>query len=288
MGAAMTVRLVEAGYTVHGFDVSEKARSTAKVAGISTYDSTQESIEAMPDRKVVWLMVPAKFVDGVLNEIHKNLSPGDIIIDGGNSFFKETLRRAEEAKQKELHYVDCGTSGGIIGARNGAALMVGGDDKVVAEVAHIFETLAAPNGYGHVGKTGSGHFVKMVHNGIEYGMIGAIAEGMNFVEKYEEELRINTRQVLNPYVHESIITSKLMTWMSDAYHTEGYLESIVGEVPKGETEEEMEFIIKQQLSPVLEAALNQRKATRETPSRVGTLISAMRNQFGGHKVINKD
>jgi 6-phosphogluconate dehydrogenase len=288
MGKAMTEHLVEEGYKVHGFDVSEEARVSASKVGVTTYNSIPESIQAMEGRKVVWVMVPSKYVDDALTEIYPELKADDIVIDGGNTFFKETLRRAEEAKEKNIHYLDCGTSGGVTGARNGASLMVGGGRETVTEIEHVFIALAAKNGYGHVGKSGAGHFVKMVHNGIEYGMIGAIAEGMNFLEENEEKLGINTKNALNPYVHESIITSKLMTWMSDAYNTEGYLEGIAGDVPQGETEFEMEFIADHNMSPVLEAALNQRKATRGKPSRIGTLISAMRNQFGGHATNKKD
>ena len=287
MGAAMTANLVEKDYKVHGFDVSEEARNIAKKNGVLTYDSISDAVNAMEGTKVVWVMVPSKFVDSVLKELYDILIAKDIIIDGGNSFFKETLIRSKVATEKNIHYIDCGTSGGVDGARHGASLMVGGNKVVVSEIEHIFEALAALNGYGHVGGPAAGHFVKMVHNGIEYGMMGAIAEGLSLIEEYKEPCAINISEVLKAYEHESIITSNLISWLSDSYNTEGYLESIAGEVPKGETEMEMEFIVEQSKTPVLEAALNQRKATRENPSRVGTLISAMRNQFGGHKTIKK-
>jgi 6-phosphogluconate dehydrogenase len=128
----------------------------------------------------------------------------------------------------------------------------------------------------------------MVHNGIEYGMMGAIAEGLHFIETQQPELDIDVSATLKPYEHGSIISSKLIGWLADAYETQGYLENIAGEVPKGETEMEMEYIVEHNHTPVLDAALLQRKATREQPSRTGTLISAMRNQFGGHQVIEKD
>ena len=287
MGAAMTEHLAEEGYTVHGYDVSEEARETAAGFGVKPYNSIGEAVSGMEGRKVVWLMVPSKFVDDALTEVYESVAANDIIIDGGNTFFKDTLRRAEEAKEKDIHYVDGCTSGGMNGARHGASLMVGGDKEIVKEIENIFITLATTDGYGHVGKSGSGHFVKMVHNGIEYGMMGAIAEGLSFVESNKDELGIDTQEVLKPYEHGSIITSNLMSWMAESYKTEGYLENIAGEVPKGETEFEMEFIVEHKVTPVLEASLNQRKETRENPSRIGTLISAMRNQFGGHKTINK-
>lgn len=287
MGAAMTTHLVEQGFTVHGFDVSEDSRRTANEAGINVYDSINEAVSNMAGRKVVWLMVPSKFVDDVIEELFPMLSPSDILIDGGNSFFKESIRREKEASEKEIHYIDCGTSGGMNGARYGASIMVGGKAEPVSDVENIFEALATEDGYAHVGGPGAGHFVKMVHNGIEYGMMGAIAEGMAFVESHQADFNIDIKQVLKPYEHGSIITSSLMSWMAEAYKTEGYLENIAGELPKGETEFEMEFIVEANKTPVLSAALEQRKSTRGNPSRVGTLISAMRNQFGGHKTISK-
>ena len=287
MGAAMTAHLTEQGYTVHGFDVSETARETAAATGTIVYSTIADAIAAMESPKVVWMMVPSKFNDDVLAEIYPCLQAGDTIIDGGNTFYEDTLRRAAEARTKDIYYVDCGTSGGMEGARNGASLMVGGDSEIVATHRHIFEALAAPNGFGHVGDSGAGHYVKMIHNGIEYGMMGAIAEGMNVLEERQAEFNIDIEEALKAYEHESIITSKLATWLGDSYRTPGYLDAIVGEVPRGETEAEMEDIVANNNTPVLAAALQQRKETREKPSRIGTLISAMRNQFGGHKTIEK-
>ena len=288
MGSAMVARLVEQGYVVHGFDVDTQARARALESGVYTYESIKETIVAMDGPRVVWVMAPSSAVDEILENIYKDLNPGDIVIDGGNSFFEDTKRRAAEAKERSISYVDCGTSGGVDRARTGASLMVGGEDEVVQRIEHIFETLATTDGYAHVGGCGAGHFVKMVHNGIEYGMMGAIAEGMNYIEDHEATMYLKTAEVLKPYEHGSIISSSLMSWLAEAYRTQNYLEQITGEVPKGETEVEMEYIISKNQSPVLAAALQQRKDTRKNPSRVGTLISAMRNQFGGHKTINKN
>jgi 6-phosphogluconate dehydrogenase len=287
MGQAMTAQLVEKGYLVRGFDVSEAARNQATLSGVITYESITEAAIPMTGRKVVWMMVPAKFVDDVLTELYSTLTAGDIIIDGGNTFYKDTLTRAATAAEKNIHYIDCGTSGGVEGARNGASLMVGGPAETVNEIEDIFITLAAKDAYGHVGKSGAGHFVKMVHNSIEYGMMGAIAEGFAFIEENESEFNIEMPEVIKAYKNGSIITSSLISWLADSYQTDGYLDSIAGEVPKGETEKEMEYIVSQKPAPILSAALTQRKDTREKASRVGTLISAMRNQFGGHKTIEK-
>ncbi|MCA9354625.1 MAG: decarboxylating 6-phosphogluconate dehydrogenase [Candidatus Kaiserbacteria bacterium] len=288
MGLAMTAHLVAEGFVVHGFDVTEASRQEAAKAGVQVQATLTDTLAQMSEKKIVWLMVPSKFVDEVITEMKPLLKSGDIVIDGGNSFFKDTLRRGEALAKDDIHFVDCGTSGGMRGARHGAALMVGGPKDVVSEIEPIFTTLAIENGYAHVGKTGAGHFVKMVHNGIEYGMMGAIAEGLSYIEDRQEEFDIDIQKVLDPYQHGSIVTSSLMDWMADSYRTEGYLEAIAGEVPRGETEEEMEYIIEAGKTPVLEASVEQRKATRGNPSRIGTLLSAMRNQFGGHAVVKKE
>lgn len=287
MGKAMSTRLVEAGYTVHGFDVDPLARQSAAEAGVLVHDTIESAVTAVATPKVVWLMIPAQLVDSALEDMYPNLEPGDRVIDGGNSFYKDTITRAKKAFELQVTFIDCGTSGGVDGARDGASLMVGGPNEAVKKLEPLFTTLATVNGFGHVGQTGAGHFVKMVHNGIEYGMMGAIAEGLSFLESNEPELEINASEVLKAYQHGSIISSSLMSWLGDAYQTKDYLQDIAGQVPVGETEKEMEYITQQNQSPVLTAALTQRKDTRLHPSRTGTLISAMRNTFGGHKTHKK-
>jgi len=254
MGLNMTTNLVEKGYKVVGSDPSAEARESADEVGIDVVENYQDMMEALPSPRVVWVMVPSKFVDSVLDE--------------------------------ELNFLDCGTSGGMEGARHGASIMVGGKAEVFAPHEHIFKALAAENGYARVGNEGAGHFVKMVHNGIEYGMMGAIAEGVSVLHEHEEEFGIDLKEVFKPYENESIITSKLVTWLRQAYD-EGQIEAVAGEVPTGETEFEMEHIISIADTKVLEAALAQRKQTREQESYLGKLVASMRNQFGGHKVIDK-
>jgi len=212
------------------------------------------------------------------------LSPGDTIIAGGNSFYQDSLRRHKSLAEKELKFLDCGTSGGMDGARHGASIMVGGEPAVFAEHEHVFASLATHAGYARVGNAGAGHFVKMIHNGIEYGMMGAIAEGMTVLHEHEAEFGIDLKEVFKPYEHESIIASKLVSWLRKAYD-EGQIDEIAGEVPKGETEFEMEHITTIGEVKVLEAALSQRKDSRLKPSYLGKLVAAMRNQFGGHAVV---
>lgn len=288
MGMAMSTQLIEQGFTVHGYDVLQESRSEAETAGVRTYYSIKEALEAQnQNEKVVWLMVPSKHVGDVLDEAIQYLTARDIIIDGGNSFFKDSVRRHDDLADRKIRFIDCGTSGGVLGARTGASLMVGGELETVRQVEHIFTALAVKDGYGHVGGPGAGHFVKMIHNGIEYGMMGALAEGVNILEDHKEGLSINISEALKAYEHGSIISSKLTTWLAQAYNQPNFLEQIAGSVPKGETEMEMEYIVNHNHARVLQAAVTQRKLTRLEPSVTGTLISAMRNMFGGHVVHKK-
>lgn len=287
MGAAMTTHLVEEGYTVYGHDVSEKAREAAEREGVQVCRSLKKCIEVLPAPKIVWIMVPSGHVEDVLKKIRPLLSKDDCIIDGGNSFFKDSVLRDSELQRYGIDFLDCGTSGGVEGARYGASLMVGGEPEVVQKHEHIFRTLAHENGYGHVGGPGAGHFVKMVHNGIEYGMMGAIAEGINVLHEHKEGLHLSITEAIKAYEHGSIIESSLMSWLADAYEDERKLNTIAGKVPKGETEMEMEYLIDHNEVRVLNAALTQRKLTRVEPSFIGTLIAAMRNEFGEHSVVKK-
>lgn len=286
MGLHMATNLVEHGYRVVGYNRSEAPRVEAASVGVEVVASLREVIERLQTPRVVWLMVSSSAVDAVLDEVVSYLTVGDTVIDGGNSFYKDSLRRHDVLKAKGIHFLDCGTSGGMTGARHGASIMVGGSKEVFAEHEHIFKALAAEDGYARVGNSGAGHFVKMIHNGIEYGMMGAIAEGVTVLHEHEAAFGIDLAQVFKPYEHESIITSKLVSWLVEAYK-EGQIDAIEGIVPKGETEEEMEHITTLGDVKVLEAALAQRKGTRVQASYLGKLVAAMRNQFGGHSVVAK-
>jgi 6-phosphogluconate dehydrogenase len=287
MGLNMATNLVEKNYRVIGYNRSEEPRAEAAKVGIEVVPSLRELVEALPAPKVVWVMVTSNAVDTVIDELVPLLSPGDTIIDGGNSFYLDSLRRHQSLEAKNINFLDCGTSGGMDGARHGASIMVGGKREVFTPVEHIFKSLAAKDGYALVGNAGAGHFVKMIHNGIEYGMMGAIAEGVTVLHQHEEKFGLNLRAALQVYEHESIITSKLVSWLVTSYD-QGQIDLIKGEVPRGETESEMEHIVTIGEVKVLEAALTQRKATRDNASYLGKLVAAMRNQFGGHKVIAKE
>jgi len=286
MGFGMSAHLTEQGYRVVGVDPNTDIKAAALDAGIEIALDYQTMVDMLAESRVVWLMLPSKLVDDVLAELEPMLSAGDTIIDGGNSFYQDSVRRHAWLTEKGIHFLDVGTSGGVQGARNGASLMIGGDAEVYQKHESLFAALAAPNGYARVGTAGAGHFVKMVHNGIEYGMMGAVAEGVAALHEHEAEFGIDLREVFKPYEHESIITSKLVSWLHNAYE-DGQIEMIKGEVPPGETEVEMEHLTMISDMKILEAALEQRRETRKHESYIGTLIAAMRNQFGGHRVVDK-
>lgn len=286
MGFNMSARLAEKGYRVIGVDPNIEIKAAALDAGIEVASGYQEMLSKLSSTRVVWLMVPSALVEMVLNELLPLLSVGDTVIDGGNSFYQDSLRRHKLLKDKQINFLDVGVSGGVVGARYGSSLMIGGDLDLYQKYKSLFADLAAENGYARVGKEGAGHFVKMVHNGIEYGMMGAVAEGINVLHENENELGIDIREVFKPYEHESIITSKLVSWLRKAYD-DGQIEELKGEVPTGETEIEMEYITTISDVKVLEAAIAQRRATRVNESYIGKLLSAMRYQFGGHKTITK-
>lgn len=284
MGMAMAERLLEKGYQVVATDVDEAARSAAAEHGADAYASVAELAEHLPAGSPVWLMVPAQFVDDVLGELQDVVPAGTTIIDGGNSDYRESRRRHERLSESGLHFIDCGTSGGVEGARHGASLMAGGRADVFAEHEHLFATLATKNGYALVGGPGAGHFVKAVHNGIEYGMMGAMAEGIALLHEHEDEFGIELDEVFKPYEHGSIISSRLLSWLI-AGKQKGLLAEVSGEVPVGETEAKMQYLTSLGSLPVLEAALAQRKQTRVEPSKTGQYIAIMRAEFGGHATL---
>ena len=285
MGLNMATLAFEKGYKVIAYNRSLEPREEASKVGIDTVASLQEMVSRLSAPKVVWLMVSSSAVDTMLEELIPLLEKGDTIIDGGNSFYQDSLRRHTLLEESGIQFLDCGTSGGTDGARHGASIMVGGKTEVFAQYEDIFKTLATTDGYARVGNAGAGHFVKMIHNGIEYGMMGALAEGFSILHDHETKLGVNISEVLKPYTHESIVAGKLVNWLKDAYQ-QGQIDVIKGEVPHGETESEMEHITTLGETRVLEAALAQRKKTRQEASYLGKLVAAMRNQFGGHKVID--
>lgn len=283
MGFNMVQNLLDHNHKIIATDLNTKAVKKISRKGAKGAGSLKEMVESLPSRKIVWLMIPAgKPVDDILRELVPMLKKGDAIIDGGNSYFKDSIRRSKELKRDGISFLDCGTSGGVSGARHGACMMIGGDKKVFKKMEVLFKDLCVKDGYGYMGRSGAGHFVKMVHNGIEYGMMGAIAEGVQAVKN--SDFNSDIQKVVKVYAHGSIIESRLMSWLHDSFQKKGYLASISGEVPQGETEEEMKKLEKIADMKVLSEARKMREETRKRRSFAGKLIAAMRNQFGGHAV----
>jgi 6-phosphogluconate dehydrogenase len=287
MGYNMTLQLLENNIQVVAFDVNKKAVKNISRHGAIGVTDLNDMLHKLPKQKIIWLMIPAgKPVDIVLQKILPQLQKGDIIIDGGNSFYKDTLQRHKQTKKKGIHYIDCGVSGGVSGARHGACMMIGSSKNIFKKVERLFKIMCVKNGYARVGEAGAGHFVKMVHNGIEYGMLGAIGEGMQAVKKHKKHFKINEKEVTKVYTHGSIIAGRLMSWLWEAVNEKTFFNSVSCKVPKGETEDEMKHLEKMAHMPVLHQA-----RTLRIKSRKGKFcakeIAAIRNKFGGHKVNKK-
>jgi 6-phosphogluconate dehydrogenase len=287
MGKNMVYNLLDhkwkvVAYNRHAQPVKDVARKGAQASS-----SVQDLVSKLQKPRVVWIMIKAgKPVDGVIHELTKHLSRGDVIVDGGNSWFKDSQRRHQKLKKKGIHYLDCGTSGGMEGARKGACMMVGGEKKAFKHAENLFKDMCTKDGYGYMGESGAGHFVKMVHNGIEYGMMGAINEGFLAIEKQQKKFKTDMKEVCKVYAHGSIIESRLMSWLWDSFQEHNYLKNISCEVPKGETENEMKKLEKLASMKVLHEARMMRARSRKHKV-CSKLIAAMRNRFGGHKVNKK-
>jgi len=284
MGGNMALNLGEKGWKVVAYNRTPKStKKFSKKKNIIASFSLEEFMNKLSKPRVVWIMIPAgKHVDIVIQKLSPYLQKNDIIIDGGNSFYEVSIKRAKSLKKKGIHFIDVGVSGGIESARHGASLMVGGDKKVFKKIEPLFKDLSVKDGYGYMGLSGAGHFVKGIHNGIEYGMMGAINEGIHAIEKHKKKFKTNLKEVAKVYAHGSIIESRLMSWLYDSFQKRNYLDNISCEVPKGETEDEMKKLTKLSRMKILEEAIKMRKSSRNG-TVCGDFISAMRNQFGGHK-----
>jgi len=297
MGMGMVKLLLEKGHEVVATDPNEDARKEAEAAGAQTVINLNEFKEKLPGEKFIWIMVPHQIVDTVLNDLGEVLTTGDVIMDGGNSNYNETVRRGAELKKKGFVFMDVGTSGGPSGARNGACMMIGGDRNKFEKYEQLFKDLSVKGGYGYMGETGAGHYVKMVHNGIEYGMMQAIGEGFEILKS--SKFNLNLTDVTKIYNNGSVIESRLIGWLQKAYEEEGEdLNAISGEVShSGEgqwTVEEAkncrvdDITFKQIPVPIIEGSLQFRVNSTGNPSYTGQVVSALRNQFGGHLVKKND
>jgi 6-phosphogluconate dehydrogenase len=285
MGFPLTQNLKRNGLEVVAFDVSEENRHLAEGHGVKTCASLAGLVAALPEKKVLWLMVPAGDVtESVVQELKSTLPGGAIVIDGGNSNFNDSLRRHRELNATGIHFLDCGTSGGTSGALNGACTMVGGDADVFKQCEHIFEAISVKNGYLYTGEGGSGHFVKMVHNGIEYGMMQAIAEGFEVMKK--SEFDINFEEVARVWNHGSVIRSWLIELTRSAFSKDADLSSLRDVVhSSGEGKWMVETALGLGVpAPVIALSLMMRFRSMEEDTFAGRVLAALRNEFGGHAV----
>ena len=288
MGANMAERLVRGGHAVRGYDPGEAARQQAEARGIVPHASLQNAVAALPTPRVVWLMVPAgQVVDDTLAQLRPLLAAGDTVIDGGNSNYKDTQRRGAQLAEAGIHYLDCGTSGGVWGLAEGYSLMIGGDADAVARLQPVFATLAPTpeTGWGRVGPGGAGHFAKMIHNGIEYGMMQAYAEGFAILEK-KDAMDFDLGALAEIWRHGSVVRSWLLDLTADALKKNPQMSGIAPYVSdSGEGRWTVAEAIDLDVSaPVITMSLLERLRSRESDSYADKLLAAMRNEFGGHAV----
>ncbi|WP_091139936.1 phosphogluconate dehydrogenase (NAD(+)-dependent, decarboxylating) [Nitrosospira sp. Nsp14] len=288
MGGPMAQRLTRGGHRVAGLARNPDALRQLEEMNIVSAASFDELVNSLKPPRIVWLMIPAGApVDENIAGLLPLLEPDDVIVDGGNSNYKDTQRRAQRLKANRIHYVDAGTSGGVWGLQNGYSIMVGGDEEVVARLRPIFETLApaADKGWGRVGPHGAGHFTKMVHNGIEYGMMQAYGEGFAIM-RHKTEFSLDLHQVAEIWRDGSVVQSWLLDLTSAALAKNPQLDGIAPYVSdSGEGRWTVaEAIDLDVAAPVITLALLQRLQSRDPESFSNKLLSAMRNQFGGHEM----
>ena len=288
MGANMAERLVRGGHTVRGYDPGDAARQQAEARGIVPHANLQNAVAALPTPRVVWLMVPAgQVVDDTIAQLRPLLATGDTVIDGGNSNYKDTQRRGAQLAEAGIHYIDCGTSGGVWGLAEGYSLMIGGDAGAVARLQPVFATLAPTpeTGWGHVGPSGAGHFAKMIHNGIEYGMMQAYAEGFAIL-KHKQAMDFDLGALAEIWRHGSVVQSWLLDLTADALKKNPQMDGIAPYVAdSGEGRWTVAEAIDLNVSaPVITLSLLERLRSRDDDSYADKLLAAMRNEFGGHAV----
>jgi 6-phosphogluconate dehydrogenase len=292
MGGNMARRMAEKGWKVAGLDYNPDVAESLKGEGVLPVKTYAEMAVSLAPQRITWLLVPAgKAVDDALfgpGGIAESFSPGDIVIDGGNSFYKDARERAEKLKAKGIHFIDVGTSGGPVGARNGACLMIGGNKEIFESIEDLFRDFAKEKAYQFFEGNGAGHFVKMIHNGIEYGMMQALGEGFEILEK--SDFKIDLPRAADIYNNGSVIESRLVGWLQAAFKAHGPeladVSNTVSHTGEGEwtvkVAKEMGVEVK-----VIEDSFQFRVDSAKKPSYTGKIVSALREQFGGHSVKDR-
>ncbi|MBI1912844.1 MAG: decarboxylating 6-phosphogluconate dehydrogenase [Deltaproteobacteria bacterium] len=285
MGMNMARRLTQGGHTVTAFNKTPEKTKEAEKDGIKGAYSIRELVSVLPSPRIVWLMIPAGSpVELVIEELKGLLAEGDIIVDGGNSYFRDDLRHEEELTPLKINYIDAGVSGGIWGLKNGYCVMAGGDKKICGFLEPVFKTLAPPEGYLYCGATGAGHYMKMVHNGIEYGMMEAYAEGFELLAKSQYGAGLDLKNVAHLWNRGSVVRSWLLELLEDALRKDSRLESIndyVGDSGEGR------WMVKEAVEsgvplPAISEALFRRFRSQQDVSFGEKVLAALRKEFGGH------
>ncbi|MGF2144787.1 phosphogluconate dehydrogenase (NAD(+)-dependent, decarboxylating) [Vagococcus fluvialis] len=286
MGLNLVTNLVNHEHEVICFDINEEARNQATQIGAIATSSLEELFQKEKTaNSVYWLMLPSgKITEDMIKICRDNLEANDILIDGGNSKFADSIHHYHFLKEKEIHFLDVGTSGGMSGARDGACMMVGGDKVIFDSIEELFKDLCVSNGYLYCGEAGSGHYLKMVHNGIEYGMMQAIGEGFNLL--YHSRYDYDLEQVARVFNNGSVVRSWLMELTENALRENPTMEGISGQVPSsGEGKWTVEEMLELgQSAPVITQSLLTRYASMDTEKYGEKVIASLRNQFGGHAI----
>jgi len=287
MGGNMTERLLRGGHEVVTYDRSPETVQKYAKLGAKAAGSLADVVKKLSAPRVVWIMVPAGDpVDQTIAELRPLLGDGDIVIDGGNSNFHDTIRRADSLRQQGIQYIDCGTSGGVWGLEKGYCLMIGGEKRAVLRCEPIFKTLAPPQGLAHVGPSGAGHYVKMIHNGIEYGLLQAYAEGYEILHASRDFPELDLHQVAELWQQGSVVRSWLNELAVRAFAKDKSLDDIRGFVAdSGEGRWTVQEAIDVDVpAPVITLSLLMRFRSRQDDSFSAKVIAALRNEFGGHAV----
>lgn len=287
MGHAIAQRVITSGEVVHGFDTDHKVRAQAKQIGVELVDAI---IQLPQKTDVIWLMLPAgQLVDKVIHELLPYLQPGSIIIDGGNSYFKDSIKRAELLQKNSVYFLDCGTSGGLKGQDIGFSLMIGGKKEAYERVIPLFRAIGMTNGYSLIGPSGAGHYVKMIHNGIEYGLLQAYAEGFHIIKEgsFKQE-NLNLAKITELWMHGSIIRSYLVELSHEVFNANQDLEDVSGHIAQSGmgawtvTEADQHHIP----APVIKESLHVRTESCDPHGRnfATKIIALLRHAFGGHPI----
>ncbi|GAB3642220.1 phosphogluconate dehydrogenase (NAD(+)-dependent, decarboxylating) [Spirosoma arcticum] len=285
MGFNLVGNLVRHGHTVVGYDINEELVNAVRETGAQGVTSLQDMYNALPEKRVLWLMIPAgPLIDNVIEQLLVVMQAGDVLIDGGNSHYQDSIRRHAYLKEKGIGFLDCGTSGGISGALNGACTMVGGDADVIEPLHGVFNDISVDNGYLYTGPGGSGHFTKMVHNGIEYGMMQSIAEGFEVLSK--SPFPFDFEAVARMWSNGSVIRGWLMELTENAFKKDAKLDEIKGRMfSSGEGKWTLETALDLGVpTPVIALSLIMRYRSLQDDTFTGKVVAALRNEFGGHAV----